>query len=329
MQKLVSVIVPMYNVEKYIKKCIDSICVQTYENLEILLIDDGSTDNTFKICKEEEKKDSRIRLITKQNAGQSSARNLGLDICKGDYIMFVDSDDWINKHMIEEMMKPINEDNVDMVCCGITIVDSNNFTYSYFEDKERRCILDNEKAMEKFLKNDGTSSNVCARIYVKKLFSELRFAEGKVFEDAAISYKFFMNSNKVAFIDKPYYYYYQRSNSTMRRKDEKIRIDEIDAAHNRYTDIVKKYNKNICTIAFANYIFDMIHVKECLIRDKHELKCIEKYDTFLKVERTKRKYKYYSYLPIRKKIEALLMLNCEPFFIFLIKLITNLGDQNE
>lgn len=317
---IVSIIIPIYNTDQYLDKCIESICRQTYRKIEILLIDDGSTDKSLSICRNFADSDHRIKVYTKKNGGQSSARNMGLDKMTGDYFMFVDSDDWIDEEMIEILMKYILKENADMACCGVQITNNIDTNYSMFKNRKRIRVMNNIDSIRSFLKNDGTSSNVCARIYQKELFADLRFDEGKVFEDVAISYKYFIKSKRTVFIDKPYYFYYQRPGSTMDRRDLKIRLDEIEAADQRYHAIKNNYSKDIAEIAFAEYVFDLIHVKQCLIRDGFSKEEIKQYEDYLINEQKLNNYSYLSYLGMRKKIEAVLMFNLNFIFEFLTKI---------
>ena len=124
--QLISIIVPIYNVEKYLKQCIESIISQTYRNIEIILVDDGSPDNCGKICDEYSQKDKRIIVLHKENGGLSDARNKGIDIAKGDYLTFVDSDDFVNIDYIEKLYNSIKFNNTKLAQCGISKVDENN-----------------------------------------------------------------------------------------------------------------------------------------------------------------------------------------------------------
>lgn len=150
-RKLVSIIVPIYNTEKYLKKCIDSILVQTYDNLEVILVNDGSSDDSLNICKKYESFDSRIRIIDKKNGGLSSARNAGLDVCKGDYITFVDSDDYLEKEAIELLVKAGNQYHADIVSMKLKPVDENyNSLIKYTNNYELKQITGRHYLKEVF-----------------------------------------------------------------------------------------------------------------------------------------------------------------------------------
>lgn len=147
MDKLISVIVPIYNVEKYLTKCIESIINQTYENLEIILVDDGSPDNCPIICDEYAKRDSRVKVIHKKNGGLSDARNAGLDIATGEYIMFIDSDDFVEIDMMESMMNNMIDNNVDLVVCNIKYIYDNSEKVKY---NQKDKVLDKYEAMQEY-----------------------------------------------------------------------------------------------------------------------------------------------------------------------------------
>lgn len=168
-KKLVSVIVPIYNVADYLKECIDSIVKQTYTNIEIILVDDGSTDNSLNICKSYA--DGRICVYSKENGGQSSARNYGLDVAQGDYIVFVDSDDYIEENYVERLVLAISSDpSVDIAQCGYRKFGKVNQVYTH----TATIILGND-AFEDYLKNITLTSLVWDKIYKKEIIGKLRF----------------------------------------------------------------------------------------------------------------------------------------------------------
>lgn len=174
-QELISVIIPIYNVEKYLKKCIDSIINQTYKNLEIILVDDGSPDNCGKICDEYAKKDQRIRVIHKKNGGLSDARNAGIDIAKGKYIAFVDSDDYVEKEYIEIMYKELKKNNVKIVQCGINKISDNEEiidNYGYLKDE----LINSQRIMEeKYTKYPISNVVAWNKLYDIDLFKNIRY----------------------------------------------------------------------------------------------------------------------------------------------------------
>lgn len=311
---MISIIVPVYNVEDYLERCVKSIQSQSYGDWELLLIDDGSTDKSGEICDYYARIDSRIKSFHKKNGGQSSARNFGLDYARGSHVTFCDSDDWLANNFLETCMKELEKYNADIVTANYYAFYNEKKIIPIFASNGDVQVFNNEKALKKLLENDGTSSSVCGRIYKKEIFNHIRFQNGMLFEDAAISYKLFINSHKTVFIPRPLMFYFQREGSTMSRRDKKIRLDEIKASYLRYKDVRKLYSDEISEAAFSNYVYDMIHVVECFIRDDYNLDEIKEYDTYLRSELAKYSYKVGRLFSMRKKIEAFLWLRYPNLF---------------
>lgn len=211
MSKLISIIVPVYNVEKYLNQCIESLINQTYRNLEIILINDGSTDRSGEICNWYKNKDHRIKVIHKKNGGLSSARNSGLDIATGYYIGFVDSDDFVEKTMYEKLYLQIENNNADMIKCNLIefrnnqmprdIVSSGNITTYTREDAIYNFIYDQYKYNKHF------KVVVWDALYKRELLENIRFPEGLLYEDGYVSPKLFFKSKKLLHLDDCLYYY--------------------------------------------------------------------------------------------------------------------------
>ncbi len=324
---MVSIIVPVYNVEKYIHRCIESILKQTYHDWELLLIDDGSTDGSGLICDTYADSDMRIKCFHKKNGGQSSARNLGLEKAIGEQIVFCDSDDWLAPNFLEVCMREYTANNADIATANYYNYYSEKDVKPIFDEKKENETCTNRAAMKRLLENDGTSSSVCGRLYARKIFDDIRFQDGMLFEDAAISYKLFINAKKVVFISQPLMYYFHRAGSTMSRRDKKIRIDEIRAAHERYMGVRKSYDDEIAEAAISNYVYDMIHVTECFIRDGYDLQELEKYDNYLRSELNKYNYHYGKRFSKRKKVEAYLWLQFPRLFKALVREISYIQNQ--
>ena len=207
-----SIIVPIYNVEQYIHKCVDSILNQKFEDFELILVDDGSPDNCGKICDEYAQKDKRVRVIHKGNGGVSSARNLGIDEAKGEYISFVDPDDWIDKDMYIETISKIEELALEIICFDVCEVrDKKSFVrYKYEEDRLFRA----KDALYEILV-DGIDNSPCNKVYKKSVWDKVRFPIGRRFEDVATIYKTFHKSSKVGYMKKAFYYYLKREGSAI------------------------------------------------------------------------------------------------------------------
>jgi glycosyltransferase involved in cell wall biosynthesis len=206
---LISVIIPVYNVSDYIQECVNSVIHQTYKYLEIILVDDGSSDNSGELCDQLKETDNRITVIHKKNGGLSSARNAGIDIATGQYLGFVDSDDWIDTSMYEKLMNNILVTGKDIACCGRFVVSENGKNEELYVDTPGVCFSNKEALGNIF---ELTSIDVAAwdKLYSKKLFSNIRYPEGEINEDAAIIVQLLKNSNGVVHAGQPLYYYRQR-----------------------------------------------------------------------------------------------------------------------
>ena len=215
----ISVIVPVYKVEPYIHQCVDSILGQTYQNLEIILVDDGSPDNCGAICDEYAAKDARVRVLHKQNGGQSSARNMALDVMTGEYVAFVDSDDYLELTAYEQMMDFMQSGDLNVVyCVPSEIVDGEvvGTRYHYYADQTVRPA---SEIAERTLKNE-ISAEPWLKLCHKSCWEGLRFPEGRIYEDIAIAFYPLVKAKKpVGFLDRPLYNYrINRAGTTQRRK---------------------------------------------------------------------------------------------------------------
>lgn len=265
MDDLISVIVPVYNAEFYLRQCIDSIIKQTYTNLEIVLVNDGSTDNSGKICDEYKEIDSRIKVIHKMNGGVSSARNAGLDVCTsgGDYIAFVDSDDWIESDMFEKLYNEIKRVNGDIVVCGYYI-DKQDQTY--IKKLEKGIFVGNDNVLKKCFYNKNFPNAVWCKLYNKNIFNEVRFPEGKLYEDMLIILDVLEKTSVVSIIPEAFYHYSQRLNSIMNEKTyhksfekilacenilEKVKVRKPDLMNLAYSQLYKHYMYFLDDIIFG------------------------------------------------------------------------------
>lgn len=213
MQPLISVIVPIYNVEKYLNKCVESIVNQTYKNLEIILVDDGSPDNCPKMCDEWAEKDRRIKVIHKENGGVSSARNAGLDIVSGDYIGFVDPDDYIKPEMFEILISGLKADNADFVICGSYRLE-NEIADEYENNTPKVTEIINKPDIVKSYLESQIDPGVPAKLYDKSVISDIRFNVSKsIGEDFLFNYFVLKNCNKVVMLENKLYFYFNRENS--------------------------------------------------------------------------------------------------------------------
>ena len=240
---LVSIIVPIYKVEPYLRRCLDSIINQTYTNLEIILVDDGSPDGCPQICDEYASKDNRIVVIHKENGGLSDARNAGLDICKGEYISFVDSDDWIAFSFVECLLQETCLSKADI---GVTsfVRTSNSFTAEIKLDAKPNIEeLSSLQAAKKIWSDEYVVFVTSwGKIYKASLFTDIRFPKGKIHEDEYTTYKLLYRASKTIFLNVPLYFYFQRNDSIMAKaSSDSLRL--LDAHVERY-HFFKKNNEN-------------------------------------------------------------------------------------
>lgn len=213
MDSLISVIVPVYNVEKYLKRCIDSILQQSYKNLEIILVDDGSTDASGSICDEYKVKDNRIIVVHKRNGGLSSARNVGLDVANGEYIGFIDSDDYISNNMYELLINEIKEYSCNIISniMYVRAYESGENISSRVPHRQNE-VFTGEKYLEELLLHVGDVS-VCTKLFPKELISNIRFPEGLLNEDLLFMVALIKNISKIRFVGEVGYYYFVREKS--------------------------------------------------------------------------------------------------------------------
>lgn len=226
MNSLISIIVPIYNVEQYLAECINSILSQTYTNFELILVDDGSTDNSGKICDDFSFIDNRIRVIHKTNGGLSSARNVGIESANGDYYSFIDSDDYVENTFLECLYKKLLQEDADICECSFFCLKKNKLIRERIFDYE---VLGNETAVRRLFAIPYESFVVVwNKLYKKKLFEKIRFPEGKLQEDEYTTYKLIYESNKVAYVNMNLYIYRIREKSIMNSKFTVKRLEVLD-----------------------------------------------------------------------------------------------------
>lgn len=235
----ISIIIPVYNVEDYLSECVDSILNQTYENYEVLLIDDGSTDKSPQICDTYSEKNNKISVIHTRNRGLSAARNLGTEKAQGEYIFYLDSDDYVENNVLERMFKIVEQDNADIVC--------GNFMYTYLdrtviaikEEKEYE-VLDTYSAMEQLVKGKKIQNFAWGKLIKKEIAQDHKFPVGKLFEDMYWTHYIIDQAGKVAIDYKSFVYYRQRDNSISYSFNIKS-LDQLDGMIQRKEFIEEKY----------------------------------------------------------------------------------------
>ena len=243
---LISIIIPVYKVEKYLEKCIESVLKQTYTNLQVILVDDGSPDNCGKICDEYAKKDSRIEVIHKVNGGLSDARNVGIAKAKGKYIGFVDSDDYIKEDMYEILINLIKEYDADVSICNLYDVIEGK---EYIRNKENGIKEYNRiDILKEVLLDKNIQSYAWNKLYKKELFNEIKYPIGKKYEDIGTTFYIFEKCNKVVVTSEPEYYYLKRADSLVNNVTESTVLDYTEIIIQRYLytqkniEELRKYN---------------------------------------------------------------------------------------
>lgn len=234
MEEIISIIVPVYNVEKYLDKCVNSIVNQTYKNLEIILVDDGATDNSPKMCDEWAKKDDRIKVIHKANGGLSDARNTGIKNATGDYLAFVDSDDYIESDIYEVLYKMILRDNADLAMCSFKKVDEQG---NDIETKNNVIaeVIGKKEFFERMM-NDHSGFYVVAwnKLYKKCLFDNLEYPVGKLYEDSFVIHEVINKCDIISVTNKQLCNYLQNKNGITHRKVDIRNLDKFEFEYNRY-----------------------------------------------------------------------------------------------
>lgn len=293
----ISIIVPIYKVEQYLRRCIDSILAQTFTDFELILVDDGSPDNCPEICDEYAKRDNRISALHKINAGLSSARNSALDIAQGDYIAFVDSDDWIAPDAYEYLYNLIQEYDADVVSADYVLTYGNDVIFSnkYIE----KFVQGSQEILKYYLSQDKLHGKndfpVWIKLYKKNLFDNIRFPSGKIYEDNITNFLIFSKCNKYVKSTKEIYAYFQRQQSTTKTKLTEKHLALIDvskemvALSSQYDVELKKLAERKLSMAYFSILtmyvrygtdMDFSVINKCL----KEYKILKK--IFLKSERS-------------------------------------------
>lgn len=236
----VSIIVPVYKVERYLDKCISSIVNQTYTNLEIILVDDGSPDQCPQMCDAWAEKDARIRVIHKKNGGLSDARNAGMAVATGEYIAFVDSDDWIAPDLYTHLYRRLTEDRSDISACGVQLVWEDGTSPRILTCMGNH-VLSKEEAMQAIIEESWLKQPVWYKLYKTNLIKDILFPVGKYHEDVFWSYQAVDKANKVSVSDYIGYYYLQRNDSIMGEEYSLRRLDAVEAKVQRHAYIKENF----------------------------------------------------------------------------------------
>lgn len=264
---LITVIVPVFNVEKYLSRCIESIIKQTYSNLEIILVNDGSTDNSSNICDNYAKLDDRLKVIHKKNGGLSEARNFGIRVAQGEYIAFVDSDDYIEENMYELLHNEIVNCQADIAVCGRWVENGEEKKELYtLNDK---MIMSSIQALKYYFKRKIIDPSACDKLFKRELFNNVEFPIGKIHEDIFVMDNILAKCNKIIHIGLPLYHYISRNDSITKKKISKKNLDFI-IAHNEI------FNRNKNCSQLEKYVESYYYEGYIIMIDKFVTNYLDK-----------------------------------------------------
>lgn len=320
----ISVIVPCYNIESYLPRCIESILAQTYKNLEVILISDGSTDGTDEVIREYAKKDSRIIPVFKQNSGVSDTRNRGLDMATGDYIGFVDGDDYIEPEMYETLLKNAIENDADISHCGYQMVFPSRVDYYYNTGK--KVIQDNKKGIRDIIVGDYVEPSPCIKIYRKNIVNNLRMPPDiKINEDVIFNFYAFVNSQKSVYEDLPFYHYILRIGSAATSKINQNKLfDPVRVRKEIFEYSLKNLDNEIQSVAYSSYLNSIINLYRVVSNSK-----LKEYkeDSFI-LKRQIKEIKGNFMLSKRLKTERFLFFHCTGLLMFTYKIYDKFLSKN-
>ena len=299
-ERIISVIVPVYKVEKYLNRCVKSIVNQTHKNLEIILVDDGSPDKCPNMCEEWSKRDCRIKVIHKQNGGLSDARNEGLKIATGKFIGFVDSDDWIAPEMYERLLNAIVADKSDIAQCNVKMVWENNL-HSRILLQPNNCVLKREEAQLELLNESKLKQPVWNKLYKKDVIKGISFEKGKYHEDVFWSFQAIGKARSVSVIDYIGYYYWQHGESIMGEKYSLKRLDAVEGKCNRQ-EYFRIYFPELENKALIDLWFTCLYHGQSVLRELKEEEMVQALEFLNKV--------LCKYPITRKKMKDLKITHC-------------------
>lgn len=281
--ELISIIIPIYNIERYLSRCLDSILNQSYQNYEVIMVDDGSIDNSYLVCLEYAKKDNRFIPVKQENGGASKARNAGLEKANGGVIAFVDGDDFLHKDYLKMLLDKMLEKNTYISMCGLECVDEEGKEVpSPFRRNEVPRKITGDKAVTE-IGNNVVYGVVWNKLYRKELFKDIRFTEGMTFEDEMILHHLYGKADQIACVQETLYYYVQRSSSKMKESYSEAKMDIIIAYMDRLLYEVEN-----------NYPIEAMNkLNQKLINDFFRTAVVRGRKTVAGKEKFVRLYKYY------------------------------------
>ena len=251
---MISVVIPVYNVEEYVEDCINSVISQTYKNIEAIIVNDGSTDKSLAICKQYAKKDKRVHIITQANQGLSAARNTGINFAKGEYITFVDSDDLIAPDMIEYLYLLLSKSHADMAVCQPEFVDIKGNRIIKEIKSSKRVVTGNKECMKEFFCSTDIGTVAWGKLYRTVHFKDVRYPVGKYYEDIFTTYLIIQQCEKIVVGDEKKYMYRQRNNSISKEEFSKKHLDAVEGAIVR-KDYIERMYPEVLPYAKAKIVY--------------------------------------------------------------------------
>lgn len=321
---LISVIVPAYNIAEYLPRCLDSILNQTYSNLEVIVISDGSTDGTDNVIKEYAEKDSRVVPVFKENSGVSDTRNKGLDIAKGDYIGFVDGDDYIESNMYEILLNNAIENDADISHCGYQMVFPSRVDHYYNTGK--KVIQYNKKGIRDIIVGDYVEPGIWNKLYRKSTIENVFMPVGiKINEDVLFNFYAFTKSKKSVYEDLPLYHYILRKGSAATSKVNTNKLyDPIKVRKEIFDYCLKNYDKELQSLSYTSYLNAVISLYRTIKNNKlkDEKSNAKKYKNDIKQIKER--------LPLSKrtKVEKMLFLHFTSLHMFVYKVYDKFISKN-
>ncbi len=292
MDSMISIVLPIYNVEQYLERCLESVIHQTYKNLEIICINDGSTDSSLEICKAYAQKDRRIVIVDQENKGLAAVRNKGIELAKGDYLSFIDSDDYVDPCYIEKLYESLIEKQADIVVANVRYEQEGKESYCLLREKyDPKHVMNKHEAMCDYLSAQGGIGNyIVNKLYVKEMFEGIHFPENKLFEDAYTMFKILNNADRVYMKPDVYYHYCLRDDSITGAYDPagSDNFDLLEGNISKTKYICEKFPE-LGDLAFHHLFLSYLGIFYRVI-PVYEKKKDKMCDYFLTVKNIKKKY---------------------------------------
>lgn len=313
---LVSIIIPVYNVEKYLNKSIQSAVEQTYKKIEIILVNDGSKDSSGEICDRWQRHDQRIKVIHKENGGLSSARNAALDLCKGDFVYFLDSDDYIEENTIEIMLQDAYDTGAQIVEAPFVHIYDNKIICR--SNLKKMIIMSTVDAIRYDLSGEGGAVSSCSKLFDARIFSEYRFAEGKLNEDHFAIVDLLSKAQIIAIEPKALYYYTHRKSSITTEKFSINSLDDIEAAQKNHETICRLYPQAIDVAEFRIDLSTLRVIDKIMLSDTFENE--ELLDKLInKVKKNRNRILKSRYFTLRRKFAFFILLTTRTLYRWFVR----------